>query len=483
MTHTIRVAQALVGPAHEPKGPCVIALAEGRIAAVRSIDAAPPGRRLLAIPAPVNAHDHARPLSTTSFGAAGKPLESWLLRLAVMPPVDPHLAALAALGRAARGGVAGAMVHLTRPMTGDLVAEGRAIARAADEIGIRIALALPMKDKNPIVYGDHAPLLDDLGRESAEARATIEGIFARAQPAPRDQIAAIDAVADAIASPMVDVQYGPTGVQWCSTPLLEAIAEASAASGRRVHMHLLETRYQRDFADAQFPDGIVRHLKEIGLLSPRLTLAHCVHARPDELALIAEAGATIALNTSSNLHLRSGIAPVRAMLEAGVRIAMGIDGCAFDEDDDALREMRLLHHLHAGLGFEEVLSPSRALEAACAGGRVAIGAPDGGVLTEGAPADILLLDLDALDRDALMPVDPTSLLATRAHAGHIAELIVAGRSVAKDGRLARVDLDGVEAELRARYRAALPGTRAFAAAWPRLEPRLAAFYRDRLGCC
>ncbi len=112
----------------------------------------------------------------------------------------------------------------------------------------------------------------------------------------------------------VTVQYGPTGVQWCSTPLLEAIAQASADHDRPVHMHLLETRYQRAWADETHPEGIVRFLDDLGLLTPRLTLAHCVWARPDELSLLAERGVTIAVNTSSNLYLKSGIAPVADML-------------------------------------------------------------------------------------------------------------------------------------------------------------------------
>lgn len=61
-----------------------------------------PERRRLAIPALVNAHDHCRPLSPTSFGAAAKPLETWLLRLGAMPPIDPYLGAKAAFARAAR---------------------------------------------------------------------------------------------------------------------------------------------------------------------------------------------------------------------------------------------------------------------------------------------------------------------------------------------------------------------------------------------
>ncbi|WP_163594890.1 amidohydrolase family protein, partial [Klebsiella pneumoniae] len=74
--------------------------------------------------------------------------------------------------------------------------------------------------------------------------------------------ARVDAVAEAIASDMVDVQYGPNGVQWATPDLLDAIAAASAATGRRVHMHLLETRYQRAYADQHFPRGIARHLRD-----------------------------------------------------------------------------------------------------------------------------------------------------------------------------------------------------------------------------
>ena len=128
-------------------------------------------------------------------------------------------------------------------------------------------------------------------------------------------MALADDVAAAADGPGFNVQYGPNGVQWCSDELLQAVAEASHRTGRRVHMHLLETKYQRQWADAAYPDGVVRTLDEIGLLTPRLTLAHCVWARPDELELLAERGVTISVNTSSNLHLHSGLAPMRLMRE------------------------------------------------------------------------------------------------------------------------------------------------------------------------
>src|SRR6202035_3933556 len=178
--------------------------------------------------------------------------------------------------------------------------------------------------------------------------------------------------------PGFNVQYGPNGVQWCSDGLLQAVAEASHRTGRRVHMHLLETKYQRQWADANYPGGVVRMLDDIGLLSPRLTLAHCVWAKPDELELLAERGVIIAVNTSSNLHLHSGIAPMALMVAAGCRVALGIDGSALDDDDDALRELRLGHLLHVGNGFEVAVSRENMLRAAFANCRLSVtNAPDG----------------------------------------------------------------------------------------------------------
>jgi cytosine/adenosine deaminase-related metal-dependent hydrolase len=283
-----------------PAGPPVdISLEDGRIAAVTPA-ADTPSRRLLAIPALVNAHDHARPLSPTSFGAAGKPLETWLLGLAAMPAIDPYLGALAPFGRAARAGAGSVMAHYTRfhgPMPP--VDEAREIARAAVDVGVRVTLAVFMRDRNPLVYGGDESVLTKL---PANARSVIEAQFFPATPSVEEQIARVEAIAAAVESAAFSVQFGPNGPQWCSDGLLAAIGEASQRTGRGVHMHLLETRYQRAFADRAYPEGVVTRLKALGFLSPRRTLAHCVYARPEELDAIADSRAVIATNPSSNLH-------------------------------------------------------------------------------------------------------------------------------------------------------------------------------------
>src|SRR4051794_18460393 len=437
------------------------------------------GARSLVMPAFVNAHDHARP-TVSSFGAIGMPLESWILRSALGTPVDPYLTAASAFARAARAGCAAMMVHYTRPSgTMPLLDEAKAIARAAGDVGIRIGFAFAVRDQNPIVYGDSEPVLAAL---PGEDRKLIEELFVRPAMTPRAYVELTEAIAAEIASPMIDVQLGPAGVQWCSKPLLEAIAEVSARSGRRVHMHLLETIYQRAWADQAFPGGVVRYLQDIGLLSERLTLAHCIHARPDELEMIAASGARIVTNFSSNLHLRSGLAPIAAAHACGCAIAVGVDGLALDEDDDVLREMRLVQMAHGGLGFRRTWTPAEFFALAVRNGRRATGAPGDGLLAPGEPADLVVIDLDRLDRDAIMPVDPISLLFARGNASLVKQVIVAGRSVVEGGACTGVDLPGIEQELRSMYRASVGRLTPFTQRFASFAEKLEGWFTQNLQC-
>jgi cytosine/adenosine deaminase-related metal-dependent hydrolase len=317
------------------------------------------------------------------------------------------------------------------------------------------------------------------------ARQEIEQRYLRAPMPVADQIALIDAVAAGAAGPMFDVQYGPQAVQWCTHELLIAISEASARTGRRVHMHLLETSTQRAWLDANYPDGVVAFLDNIGLLSPRLTLAHCTWARPDELEMLAARGVTIAVNTSSNLGLRSGIAPLKEMVARGCRVALGLDGMTLDDDDDALREMRLAHMLHHGVAFRVDVDRAEMLRMAFQTGRMSVtNKDDGGVLSAGAPADILLLDWDALDCERLRPdLDPRDLLFARTTMRHIDELIVAGRTIVRDGRVLGLDYPAMLNELLRRLRSDMSQNSGLATALDEIERVVTHHYRSESPCC
>ena len=479
MATEVAASSLFSGPDRDLAENVVLRHDNGIIASISWSAAPVTGRRSLVMPAFVNAHDHARP-TASSFGAVSMPLESWILRSALGTPVDPYLTAASALARSARAGCAAMMIHYTRPSgTMPLVEEAKAIAQAASDVGIRIAFAIAVRDQNPVVYGDGGPVLSAL---SASDRNMVEELFVRAPMSPKDYIDLTDAIASAIAGPRIDVQLGPAGVQWCSKPLLEAVAENSAQTGRRIHMHLLETIYQRAWADQNYPQGVVRYLGDIGFLSDRLTLAHCIHARPDELEMIAASGTRIVTNFSSNLHLRSGLAPIAAAHTCGCGIAVGVDGLALDEDDDVIREMRLVQMMHGGLGFKRTWTCPEFFGLAVRNGRKATGAPGTGELVPGAPADFVTMDLDRLDRDQIMPVDPLELLFVRGNASMVRDVVVDGRTVVSEGRCTGVDLPAIEQELRGMYRANATRLSGLQRAWSPLSASLQNWFETQLDC-
>ncbi|MGQ0654837.1 MAG: amidohydrolase family protein [Betaproteobacteria bacterium] len=440
------------------------------------------GAGLLAMPALANAHDHARAVKPVALGAVDLPLELWLAAITGAPRVDPYIIAAVSLARSALGGQGSVMVHYMRPQGGmSLVDEAREVARAARDVGVRTAFAVPLRDRNWIAYGDDErtlQLLPEQDRNPVRQRLAPQSLPAR------EQVALVDEIARAVDADLVNVQFGPAGVQWCSEELLQAIAERSAATGRRIHMHLLETRYQRAWADKAHPHGLLRHLDQIGLLSPRLSVAHAVWARPDELELLAARGVTVSVQNSSNLGVRSGIAPVRDMLRAGVRIAIGLDGIGLDDDDDALREVRLAYFLHQGIGFEEVLDAGTLLHAACDTGRRAItGIDEPATIESGRLADILVLDYAALVRDVIAEsVEELSIVLARATKRHIKALYVGGRRVAADGKATGVDLPALENEMLAQLRRGAADFNDWQRTVVRMRAGLTRFYATGMHC-
>jgi cytosine/adenosine deaminase-related metal-dependent hydrolase len=279
------------------------------------------------------------------------------------------------------------------------------------------------------------------------------------------------------------VQYGPAGVQWCSDELLALIGERSAATNRRVHMHLLESRYQRVWADKEYPGGIVNFLDSVGLVNERVSFAHCIHLRPDEMELIAERGATIVVNTSSNIVVSSGLAPVAEFIRRGCRVAMGLDGLAFDEDEDALREMRMCYGLHKAYGFERTMGHSEIIDIASSNARFAVTGSSGGGLCVGAAADVLLLDWDSLSAELVDPdTSPVSLMLARGVKKHVRDLYVGGRRIVADGAVTGVDLPGLEKTLLAELRARFHTSTDIKAAMPELKSALAKHFRGAYYC-
>ena len=442
---------AALGP-HE-----VLIDGKGRIETLRPLrhdQLSPSEAHLLLMPGFTNAHDHGRGLHTLACGIADAPLESWMIQLARQPKVEPYVTAALAFARMAQSGVA-AVYHCHNTQDGrNLLAEAQAVSRAARDVGIRVGFGWPFFDANPAVYGSHDALADFF---PPERRSAIANMAAGLRDCATNM--ALMEEARSLEHDLFTLHYHPVAPQWAKPETLAAIATASAQTGRRVHMHLLETRLQREWADAQFLQGIINWFDELGLLSPRLTVAHGVWLRDDELDLLARRGVTVSVNVSSNLRLRSGLPPFAQIIASGVGFGIGMDGMALDDDEDMLREVRLANLLmtQPQEGSEPMAAPcpGHALHAGWAGGRYGLLGEDGGGRIEvGAPADLVVLDMARIGHDLLPDAQDADLFLARATRRDVVQLYVGGREVVKDGRCVCVDVEALEAALLAEARAA-----------------------------
>ena len=441
---TIAAQRALLDPAKSQLAENVqIRACDGRIAAMESGRG---GDGLLALPAPVNAHDHGYGIRPLDLGCDDDCLECWIPGLTARPPTDPQLEAEVAFGRMALSGIGSTMHCHNSLLSHKLEEEAAAVCTAATRVGLRVGFSCPVVDDNAWVYGGPEKLRPLLPAE------TYRKLLAMQPPAVpgRAQVERVAAIARDLESPCFSVQYGPIGPQWCRLETLEAIAAASADEGRRVHMHLLESKRQRDWLDHAHPGGVLRMLDSIGLLSPRLTIAHGVWLNDAECELLAERGVTIAINAASNLRLRSGIAPLARFAKYGVAVAVGTDGMTLNDDQDYLADLRLTRYLNNGTGLvEEVPAGSFLQQALSNGFHTVCGESGYGRLVPDAHADILLLDYATIARNLVddSATGMVNLLHARMSAAHVRHLFVAGNEIVRDGNLQCFDFPAAEAEL------------------------------------
>jgi len=421
----------------------------------------------IGLPVLANAHDHGRGLRTLAFGAADQALETWLAELAYEPRVDPYLRAAVAFARMAEGGI-GATNHCHNTQDGQaLLREAEGVSRAARDVGIHVAFAVPFAHRNAVVLGPIEPVLAHL--PSADHARVLQMRVPSRTPAQNfelvEQIARLEHA-------RFSVQYGPIAPQWVDDGTLAAIAAASADTGRRVHMHLYETRAQREWADRSYPQGLLRHLDAMGLLSPRLTVAHAVWLDDADCQLLAKRGVTISANVSSNLRLRSGQPPWQRYLAAGVPFGLGLDGMSLEDDEDMLRELRLAWHQLKTLAPQASFDLAALFQAVCVQGRRSVtDAP--------ADADLLVLDTTRIARDRVQADRPSllDLVVARATKQDIRHLFVGGRSVVRDGRCHSVDLPALETALLAEARKAWQDTPPDSGAIERLHHAVCQYHR------
>lgn len=212
-----------------------------------------------------------------------------------------------------------------------------------------------------------------------------------------------------------------------------------------VHIHLHETA--QEISDSIAAHGVrpIARLDKLGLLGPGLIAVHSVHLDEAEISLLARYGCSVAHCPSSNLKLASGIAPIAAMLQAGINIGIGTDSAASNNRLDLFGEMRLTALLAKGASGNPTAMPAhQALECATLGGARALGLQDRiGSITPGKLADLTAVNLSSA---ALSPCyDPISHLVYAAGREHVTDVWIGGTRRLADGVLTGLDETAIKA--------------------------------------
>ncbi|MFC3959038.1 amidohydrolase [Halovivax cerinus] len=363
----------------------------------------------LVTPGFVNGHCHVAMTLLRGY-ADDKPLDAWLSEdiwpaEAELTPEAIEAGAELGLLEMVRAGITG---------FADMYFEMDRVADAVDRAGVRARLG-------------HGVI--SVGKDHEDAREDAEtGLeFARA----------FDGAADG----RVRTAFMPHSLTTVSEAIYEEFVPKARDAGVPIHLHANETNDEVTPIVEEHGVRPLEYARELGLLEPGDFLAHGVHVDETEISLLAETGAGVIHCPASNMKLASGMAPVQALLDAGVTVGLGTDGAASNNDLSLLDEARDAAMI-GKLAADDAAAVAAAdvVEMATAGSAEAIGLPAGRLET-GAPADLAVIDLSG---PHLTPHhDLVSHLAYAAAASDVRHTVCDGRVLMRDRDVRTLDADRV----------------------------------------
>ena len=401
------------------------------IADVEVIDAT----GMILLPGLVNAHTHSHNALYKGFGD-GWSLELLLTHGAALnghrTAEDHYWTAILNGIEMLRYGVTEAydlVIHHPVPTVESL----QAVVDAYTDIGLRAIVAPAVADRpfHEIIPGLFDSLPSDMqtalgGKSMPPGEKIIENIRAAFQSVKTNDL--------------VRLAVAPTIPAQCTDEFLAACRDISVEFNTGIHTHLAESRVQAIEGQRRYGVSLTQHLSNLDLLSRPFVGAHGVWLDSTDVDLLAENGAVIAHNPSSNLRLASGIAPVRSYLDAGLHVAIGTDGSASSDNQNMFEAMRLASHLSRmwSLQPDEWLSASQVLEATVSGGAEACmhGTDRPAAISPGSPADLVAICQDSLH---LSPESnlPSQIVNAETGSG-VAWVMVNGTTVMEGGKSTRV---------------------------------------------
>jgi cytosine/adenosine deaminase-related metal-dependent hydrolase len=378
----------------------------------------------------VNTHHHLYQ-TLTRARAQQADLFTWLKTLypvwARIDDEQEYAAARCGLAELARSGCSTVFDHhyvFPRGVVGLVEAE----IRAAQELGVRIVASRGSMD---LGESDGGLPPDSLVEDIDTILADTERLHRLADGA------------------LVQIAVAPCSPFSVTTRLMEESAALARTLGLQLHTHLAETIEEDAYCRELFDCTPVEYLDRVGWIADDVWCAHCVHLSDADVTSFGRAGVGVAHCPTSNLRLGAGVAPVRAMLDADVRVGLGVDGSASNERSDMFVDVKNALLVARGRDGSEALTAREALRLATRGGAEVLRRDDIGILAAGKRADFAVWRTDGLEfggADDLV----ANLVLSGPH--RVDRLVVNGDDVVRGGALVRADEQEIAAEHRKQAR-------------------------------
>lgn len=372
-------------------------------------------------PGLVNTHHHLYQTLTRAVpGGQDALLFGWLQTLypiwSRFGPEEMRISAMVGLSELALSGCTMSSDHLYLYPNGSRLDD---TIEAAHEVGLRFH---PTRGSMSIGESDGGLPPDSL----VEAEADILA----------DSIRVIDKFHDASEGAMLRVGLAPCSPFSVSRDLMRDSALLARDKGVMLHTHLAENDEDIAYSLEKFGCRPGQYAEDLGWTGDDVWHAHCVKLDGQEIDLFAKSGTGVAHCPCSNCRLGSGIAPVRQMRDAGVNVALGVDGSASNDAGNLVAEARQAMLLQRVQNGADAMSAREALEIATRGGAAVLGRDDCGQLAVGKRADLAIWDVSGIESAGSW--DPAALLL--AGPTRVRDLFVEGRQVVRDGQMVTIDL-------------------------------------------
>jgi 5-methylthioadenosine/S-adenosylhomocysteine deaminase len=407
--------------------------------------------RHVVLPGFVNCHHHVG-LTPFQLGSPDYPLELWFASRFAARDVDLYLDTLYSAFEMVESGIT-TVQHIHGWRSGPATAwvdVADQVLNAYKNIGMRVAYCFAVRDQNHFVYEANQEFARRLPPDIAPEMLEILNTYDVPAQDYFDFFVSLWQRWDHNQKGRTRIQLAPANLHWCSDSTLESLQAYASKYKVGMHMHLLETLYQKVYAQNRTGKSAVQHLHDLGILGPHLTLGHGVWLTEVDIDLVAETGTMICHNASSNLRLQSGIAPLNYYAQKGVVVGMGLDEAGINDDRDMLQEMRLVLKLHRVPGMDAFVPTSaQVFQMATEQGAKTTGfAQEIGVLEVGKAADLVLMDWHQiaypyLDQD----ISVIDAVIQRSRTAGVDTVMVEGEVILREGQFTKVDKAAVLQEL------------------------------------